>query len=82
MDIEWLFSPPDIIYDSKEERYDDAIVVLRNVGRCMRFNFLQLTGTWPWYDAMGEVVFLKSHSLITSSSPASFYDECTQQKFE
>ena len=39
----------------------------------MRFNFLPLTGTWPWYDAIGEVVFLRSHSLIRSSSSALFF---------
>ena len=61
--------------DSSTAEDEEDTALLRKVGRWIRFNLrLPLPGTCPWYDARGEEVFRKSHSLIISSRPAVLYD--------
>ena len=73
IDIAWLPSPPDRMNDDSSTADEEDTALLRKVGRWIRFNLrLPLPGTCPWYDARGEEVFRKSHSLIISSRPAVF----------
>ena len=61
--------------DSSTADEEEDTALLKKVGRWIRFNLrLPLPGTCPWYDARGEEVFRKSHSLIISSRPAFLYD--------